>query len=107
MDSGLPCGKRSGKNDAEGVEPWACGHRLIPQGLGVSCKVQVLACDAIRFREEEGALAGEAFAPVSHSLVTRPVSWRPRFSCALNGDSKASQGFLAGEGDSKKSYHGC
>lgn len=104
---GCQAERRVAGTDVEGVEPRACGHRLRSQGPGTYCKqVQVLPCNAIQFHVEEGAQTWEAgkpgFGPVLHSLVTRHNLWKPQFPDALSGDSRASHGFLVGEGEIKE-----
>lgn len=71
----------------------------------IYCKqVQVLACNAIQFNKEEGAMPGkqetQAFVPIPLSRDTNLL--KPVSQCLLNGDNKASQGFLVREGEVKK-----
>lgn len=91
----------------EGVEPRACGHGLGSPGPGVSCEqVHVPACNAVQFSGEEGALAWEAGDPAfrpssSFTCGDETQTFRNLFPSALNGDRKASQGFLVGDGERK------
>lgn len=60
-----------------------------------------------RKESKPGKQETQALVPAPHSLVTRHKPWKLQFPDALNGDKKASQGFLLDEGGNQRSINTC
>lgn len=89
---------------------WACGHvgtgptpRALVCTVGKSKSFPIMPFNSVKRKESKpGKQETQALVPAPHSLVTRHKPWKLQFPDALNGDKKASQGFLLDEGGIKE-----